>query len=97
MIGGCLRLIRTYPNVVVLFFGLWLAVAPFSFVYYVEDCVWATGLTPTGFDAVLCYMHNYRYGQTVGISVFFLGVGTSMTAIGFMLRPWVRPWLRPKR
>lgn len=95
MIERCLRLIRKHPNVVVLLLGIWIAAVPIAFVHYVEDCVWASGMPPTGLDAILCDLHDFGYGQAVAVAVFFLGMGTSVTAIGFMVRPWVRPWLRP--
>jgi hypothetical protein len=96
MIARCLRLIRKYPNVLVFHLGLWIAVAPIGFVRYVEDYVWMTGVPPTGLNAILCDIHNLPYAERIAVAVFFLGAGTSVAAIVFMLKSRIRPWLRPK-
>ena len=96
MIGACKWLARKCPNVLVLFAGLWIAAAPTCFAIYVEDHVINSNTIPEGLDAVLYHIHSLPYAETAAIVMFFLGLGTSATAIVFMIQPWIRPWLRPK-
>jgi hypothetical protein len=96
MIAAVKWLVRKCPNVLVLLAGLWLAATPWVFVSYVEDHIMAWGSPPTGFDAVLYYFHEWRYGEVVTAVIFFLGCGIVLTALIKMAGPHIRQWTRPK-
>jgi hypothetical protein len=91
MIHACKWLVKKCPNVLVLFAGLWIAALPVSFVFYVEDHLMASGIRPTGIDAVLYDLHSIRHGEAVAVTIFFLGIGLSLAAIFRMIRPLTYP------
>jgi hypothetical protein len=91
MIGGFLRLMRKYPNVLLLLAGLWIAALPVGFAFYVEDHILSTNAFPQGLDAALYDIHRLPYAEGVAIAIFFLGCGTSLAAICCMIKPWVYP------
>jgi hypothetical protein len=90
------RLIRKYPNLLVLLAGLWMATSPVAFVFYVEDHVMTSGVRPAGLDAFLYFVHSLRYGEITAIAIFFLGCGITLAAIFRMIRPWIWRWIVPR-